>query len=154
MLSRLIAVLKTGCSLFKSRRQLTLENLALRQQLAMLKSSVKRPRVSHADRLFWVLFSKYVNGWRSMLYALHPDTVVRWHREGFRRYWAWKSCRQHAGRPTIDIEIRKLIRQMQAANDSTALAELDRAACSTLHISEGSAGQGYCLIILLGRTTR
>ena len=51
-----------------------------------------------------------------MLYALHPDTVVRWHREGFRRYWAWKSCRQHAGRPTIDIEIRKLIRQMQAAN--------------------------------------
>ena len=116
MLSRLIAVLKTGCSLFKSRRQLTLENLALRQQLAMLKSSVKRLRVSHADRLFWVLFSKNVNGWRSMLYALHPDTVVRWHREGFRRYWAWKSCRQHAGRPTIDIEIRKLIRQMQAAN--------------------------------------
>ena len=116
MLSRLIAVLKTGCSLFKSRRQLTLENLSLRQQLAMLKSSVKRPRVPHADRLFWVLFSKYVNGWRSMLYALHPDTVVRWHREGFRRYWAWKSRRQHAGRPTIDIEIRKLIRQMQAAN--------------------------------------
>jgi len=103
-------------SLFKSRRQLTLENLALRQQLAMLKSSGKRPRVSPADRLFWVLFSTYVNGWRSMLHALHPDTVVRWHREGFRRYWAWKSRRQHAGRPSVDKEIRKLIRQMQAAN--------------------------------------
>jgi len=103
-------------SLFKSRRQLTLENLALRQQLAMLKSSVKRPRVSPADRLFWVLFSTYVNGWRSMLHALHPDTVVRWHREGFRRYWACKSRRQHVGRPTIDKEIRKLTRQMQAAN--------------------------------------
>jgi hypothetical protein len=54
-------------SLFNSRRQLTLENLALRQQLAMLKQSVKRPRVSPRDRLFWVLFSKYVEGWRAML---------------------------------------------------------------------------------------
>ncbi len=78
-------------SLFKSRHQLTLENLALRQQLAMLKPSVKRPQVSHADRLFWVLFSRYVEGWRSMLHALHPDTVVRRHRQGFRLYWRWKS---------------------------------------------------------------
>ncbi len=87
MLSRLFEVLKTVCSLFKSRRQLTLENLALRQQLAMLKTSVKRPQALPADRLFWILFSKYVNGWRSMLHALHPDTVVRWHRQGFRFYW-------------------------------------------------------------------
>jgi hypothetical protein len=77
-------------SLFKSHRQLTPENLALRQQLAMLKPSVKRPQVSPADRLFWILFSKYVDGWRTMLHALHPDTVVRWHREGFRLYWTWK----------------------------------------------------------------
>jgi len=87
MLSRLFAVLKTVCSLFNSRRQLTLENLALRQQLAMLKPSVKRPQALPADRLFWVFFSKYVNGWRSMLHALHPDTVVRWHRQSFRFYW-------------------------------------------------------------------
>ncbi len=51
-----------------------------------------------------------------MLYALHPDTVMRWHREGFRRYWNWKSRRRRAGRPLIDTEIRKLIRQMQSAN--------------------------------------
>jgi putative transposase len=112
----MFAVLKTVCSLFKSRRQLTLENLALRQQLAMLKPSVKRPQVSPADCLFWILFSKYVDGWRTMLHALHPDTVVRWHREGFRRYWTWKSRRQRAGRPSVDKEIRKLIRQMQSAN--------------------------------------
>ena len=56
-------------SLFKSRYQLTLENLALRQQIAMLKLSVKRPRVSPTDRLFWILFSKYVEGWRSMPYS-------------------------------------------------------------------------------------
>ena len=88
MLSRLSALLKTVRSLFMSHRQLTLENLALRQQIAMLKPSVKRPRVSPADRLFWVLFSKYVDGWRDMLHALHPDTVVRWHRQGFRLWCA------------------------------------------------------------------
>jgi transposase InsO family protein len=103
-------------SLFKSRHQLRLENLALRQQLAMLKPSVKRPQVSPADRLFWILFSKYVDGWRTMLHALHPDTVVRWHREGFKHYWTWKSRRQRVGRPPVDKEIRKLIRQMQSAN--------------------------------------
>ena len=116
MLSRLFAVLKTVRSLLKSRRQLTLENLALRQQLAMLKPSAKRPRVSPADRLFWILFSKYVEGWRAMLHALHPETVVRWHREGFRLYWTWKSRRQRVWRPSVDKEIRKLIRQMQSAN--------------------------------------
>ena len=103
-------------SLFKSRHQLRLENLALRQQLAMLKPSVKRPQVSPADRLFWILFSKYVDGWRTMLHALHPDTVVRWHREGFKHYWTWKSRHQRVGRPPVDKEIRKLIRQMQSAN--------------------------------------
>ena len=51
-----------------------------------------------------------------MLHALHPDTVVRWHREGFRRYWQWKSCRRSVGRPPIDRGIRKLIQEMQSAN--------------------------------------
>ena len=116
MLSPLFIMLKTVWSLFKSRRQLILENLALCQQVAMLKLSVKRPRVSLVDRLFWVLLSKYVDDWRAMLHALHPDTVVRWRREGFRRYWNWKSRRRRAGRPSSDTEIRKLIRQMQSAN--------------------------------------
>jgi hypothetical protein len=99
-----------------SHRQLTLENLALRQQLAMLKPLVKRPQVSPLDRLFWILFSKYVEGWQTMLHALHPDTVVRWHREGFRLYWTWNSRRKHVGRPPVDKKIRKLIRQMQSTN--------------------------------------
>jgi len=51
-----------------------------------------------------------------MLYALHPDTVTRWHREGFRRYWCWKSRRRSSGRPSIDKELRQLIRQMQSSN--------------------------------------
>jgi len=102
--------------LFRSQRQLVLENLALRQQVVMLRKSVKKPRPSVADKLFWILFSRYVDGWRKILYSLHPYTVVRWHHEGFRRYWNWKSRRRRVGRPPIDTEIRKLIRQMQATN--------------------------------------
>jgi hypothetical protein len=59
-------------ALFKSHRQLLLENLALKQQLAMLQQSVKRPRASVTDRNFWILFSRYVDGWRNTLHALHP----------------------------------------------------------------------------------
>ena len=78
-------------SVLKSRRQLLLENLALRQQVTMLRQSVKRPRATVADKLFWILFSRYVDGWRKVLHGLHPDTIVRWHRQGFRFYWRWKS---------------------------------------------------------------
>jgi len=88
---------------------LALENLTLHHQLAMLKKSVESPRVLPIDRLFWILFSKYVEGWWAMLHALHPDTVVRWLRLDFRRYWRWKSQRRGAGRSPIDTEIRKLI---------------------------------------------
>ena len=103
-------------SLTKSRRQLLLENLALKQQVTMLRQSVKRPRTTTADRLFWILLSRHVEGWRQMLHSLHPDTVVRWHRQGFRLYWRWKSRGPKPGRPAIDIAQRKLIRDMQASN--------------------------------------
>ena len=103
-------------SVFKSRRQLLLENLALRQQVTMLRQSVKRPRATVADKLFWILFSRHVDGWRKVLHGLHPDTVVRWHRQGFRFYWRWKSRGPKPGRPAIDGGLRKLIRDMQATN--------------------------------------
>ena len=112
----LLLVVTFVISLFKSQRQLVLENLALRQQVVMLRQSVKRPRASVADRLFWILFSRYVDGWRKILYALHPDTVVRWHRQGFRLYWRWKSQGPKPGRPPINAALRKLIREMQATN--------------------------------------
>jgi hypothetical protein len=62
-------------SLFRSQRQLVLENLALRQQVVMLRQSVKKPRPPVADKLFWIIFSHYVDGWRKLLHSLHPDTV-------------------------------------------------------------------------------
>lgn len=114
MLSWAIMVFGWMRSLCQPQHVLAMENLALRQQLAMLVGTSKRARPSRLDRLFWVAFSRYVDGWRQMLHALHPDTVVRWHREGFRRYWTRKS--RHIGRPGIDRSVRDLIREMQAAN--------------------------------------
>jgi hypothetical protein len=108
------SVLGTFVSAFKGRRALALENLALRQQVALVKRSVKRLRVTRIDRIFWIAFARYVDHWRSMLHVLHPDTVVRWHREGFRRYWTRKS--RGVGRPPMEGELRALIRTMQVEN--------------------------------------
>ncbi len=80
------------------RGVLAAENLALRQQLAVLQVSVKRPKLRKRDRLFWVWLSRLWPGWRSCLMIVKPETVIRWHREGFRLYWRWKS-RKRPGRP-------------------------------------------------------
>ncbi len=95
----------------KSRAALAAENLALRQQIAVLQRSVKRPRLHRRDRIFWVWLSRLWRGWRSSLIVVRPETVLRWHREGFRLYWRWKS-RHRCGRPKLDAEIRVLIRRM------------------------------------------
>ena len=116
MLSWTLVLLGAARVSLKSRNLLALENLALRQQLAMLRQSVRRPRVIFGDRLFWILYAKYVSGWRAPLHTLHPDTVVRWHRERFRRYWASISRSRRPGRPAIDSKLRNLIRTMQCAN--------------------------------------
>lgn len=82
----------------------------------MLRKAVKRPRTSVADKMFWVFFSRYVDGWRNLLHALHSDTVVRWHRQGFRHYWSWKSRGAKPGLPAIDKDLCKLIRETLATN--------------------------------------
>ena len=100
----------------KTRRGLALENLALRQQLAVLQQSGKRPRLSDVDRCFWVLLRRIRTDWNTVLIIVKPETVVRWHRAGFRRYWTWKSRRQRPGRPAVAPEIRELIRSISTAN--------------------------------------
>ena len=104
-------------SAFKARRKLALGNVAL-QQLAVLRRSVKRTRLSNVDREFWVLLRRIWTDWESVLVIVKPETVVRWHRCGFRRYWAWKSRRRRPGRPGVTLEIRELIRNMSRANPS------------------------------------
>ena len=113
MISSLVPAL---ISAFKARRELALENVALRQQLAVLRRSVKRPRLSNVDRGFWVLLRRIWTDWEGVLVIVKPETVVRWHRCGFRRYWAWKSRRRRPGRPGVAPEIRELIRNMSRAN--------------------------------------
>jgi putative transposase len=94
-----------------ARAQLAIENLALRQQLGVLKRSVKRPRLRRRDRLFWAWLSRICSDWRSAIIIVKPETVIRWHRQSFRLYWRWKS-RPKGGRPHVDPEIRTLIRRM------------------------------------------
>src|SRR3989441_4673132 len=108
-------LLGTLRSTIRTRRELALENLALRQQLAVWKARQPRPRLTAMDRIFWVVLSRLWKGWRNSLQVVRPETVVGWHRQGFRRCWAWKS-RRRRGRPMIRTELRDLIRRMSRAN--------------------------------------
>jgi putative transposase len=108
-------VLGTLRSTVRTHRELALENLALRQQLAVWKARQPRPRLTEMDRIFWVLLSRRWRSWQHSLQVVRPETVVGWHRQGFKRYWTWKS-RPRSGRPAMGTEIRDLIRRMSRAN--------------------------------------
>lgn len=99
-----------------SRLSLAAEILALRQQVAVYKHSVKRPKLRKRDRLFWVVLSRLWPNWRSALAIVQPETVIQWHRQGFKLYWRWKSRAGEPGRPPIECEIRDLIRRMSREN--------------------------------------
>jgi hypothetical protein len=92
------------------------EILALRQQLAILNRTTKRPSLRFRDRLFWIALAKFWQSWRSPLLIVKPETVIKWHRQGFRLYWRWKSKVRHPGRPRIDADIRNLIRRLSEEN--------------------------------------
>ena len=100
-----------------SRRDLLLENLALRQQLIVLTRRRPQPRFSARDRLFWVTLRRFWRGWKQALILVQPETVVRWHRAGFKLYWTWLSRhRVHVGRKCVSREVRQLIFRMVAEN--------------------------------------
>ncbi len=115
LLQLLSALLSTARSSLKSQHVLALENLALRQQLAILRRRTKRLQLTKTDRAFWVALSRLWSGWQSTLVIVKPQTVISWHRRDFKLYWTWKS-RNKGGRPRVDVTIRCLIRQM--ANDN------------------------------------
>jgi putative transposase len=111
-----VSVLRSIRLLVRSRAALHLEVLALRHQLLVLKRSHRpRVRLTAADRLLWVWFSRIWTGWRRTLVLVKPATVVAWHRRGFRLFWTWKS-RRRTGRPTVPADVRALIRTMSDAN--------------------------------------
>jgi putative transposase len=98
------------------RSQLVLENLALRQQLAVLTRQRPRPNLRRRDRLFWVGLSWLYSGWRSSLVVVQPETVIRWHQQGFCLWWRWKSRAKRVGRPPLAKEIQVLIQRMSRDN--------------------------------------
>jgi putative transposase len=109
--------LRTARRLVCSRRDLLLENLLLRQQITVLRRRHPTPRLRLPDRLFWVIARRLWAGWQRSLLLVTPDTVVRWHRAGFRLYWRWLSrFRVQSGRKPIAKELRELIFQMVAEN--------------------------------------
>src|SRR5256885_12103868 len=108
-------LIRTLRAAVRTHRKLALENLALRQQLAVWKVRWPRPRLTAMDRIFWVVLSRFWKSWRNSLRVVRPETVVGWHRRGFRRYWSWKSGRRR-GRPAIGTELRDLIRRLSRAN--------------------------------------
>ena len=100
-----------------SRRDLLLENLALRQQLGVLKQRHPQPRFAALDKLFWVILRRLWPGWKRALILVQLETVVRWHRAGFKLYWTWLSRhRVRMGRRCVSRELRELIFRMVAEN--------------------------------------
>ncbi len=115
-MSVLLSLLLTLRTWARSRAALQLEILALRHQLQVLqRARPRRLRLAKADRWLWVVLSRFWTAWRTALLIVNPETVIAWHRRGFRLWWAWKS-RRRIGRPTVPADVRSLIRTMAQAN--------------------------------------
>src|SRR5215470_13994319 len=111
----LLAFLSWFGAFFRSRHDLGLELVALRQQVGVLKRKNPRPQLSLCDRFFWLGLRRRWSQWASVLVIVKPETVVGWHRAGFRRYWRFLSPHR-PGRPKISPELCNLIRSMTAEN--------------------------------------
>jgi len=108
------AILGALVAALRSRASLVVENLALRQQLAVLRRTMTRPRLRPVDRAFWAVLSRAWSRWADALIIVKLATVVAWHRRAFARFWAWQS--RPIGRPPLDAEIVALIGRMASEN--------------------------------------
>jgi hypothetical protein len=116
MFDLFLSLLCALLSAFRTRAHLALENLALRQQLANLRRTSGRPRLSKSDRAFWLVLARLWSRWADVLVVVKPDTVVRWHRAGFRLFWRWKSRSRGPAGSDVSAEVKALIRKMAEAN--------------------------------------
>ena len=116
MMAFLSLVFHVVVSPFKKWGRLGAEIVMLRHQLNVLRRHVSaKPKLATADRLLFVWLYRLFPSVLNAVTIVQPDTIVRWHRAGFRLYWRWKS-RSHGGRPKVRMEIRRLIREMSLAN--------------------------------------
>src|SRR2546428_3986953 len=114
MIALFFLVLTLSVSPFKSKSRLEAENAALRHQLIVLQRRVRgRVQLTNGDRLFLVLLYRWFQSVLRAITIIRPETLVRWHRAGFRHYWRWKS-RSVGGRPQVDADLRALIQRMSA----------------------------------------
>src|ERR1051326_6303516 len=112
MLQLFRSLLLSLLSTVRSRSEAVLKNLALRHQLQVLQRTAPRPRFKQADRLLWLSLRHIFSSWREALVLVQPQTVVKWHRLGFRLFWRWKSrSRQGWGRPTDGVGVARLLCQ-------------------------------------------
>ena len=110
MTGLVVAVIAYCRAFFLGRHRLGLEVAALRQQLVVFKRKQPRPHLYDLDRAFWVALRRLWPGWANALIIVKPDTVVNWHRAGFRLFWRWQSRPKRLGRPSVGVEIQQLIR--------------------------------------------
>ena len=116
MIGRLCFALAVLVSPFKSKLRLEAEHAVLRHQLIVLRRRLHgRVRLTNNDRWFLIQLYRWFPSILQVLTIIRPETLVRWHRAGFRRYWRWKS-NARGGRPRIESELRTLIRQMSTEN--------------------------------------
>src|SRR5262249_26427506 len=116
MIALLCFALNVSVSPFKSKSRLEAENAALWHQVVVLRRIVhRRVRLTNSDRLFFIQLYRWFPSVLKVITVIRPETLVRWHRAGFRCYWRWKS-RSLGGRPQIDTELRALIRRMSIEN--------------------------------------
>ena len=117
MLTLLSTLLSTARQALWPRADLLLEVAALRAQLTVLERRTKRPRLRRSDRVFWIWLSRHWPRWRSALVIVKPTTVLRWHRNGYRRYWRWKS-QGEPGRPRIPRRHIEFVRRISSESPS------------------------------------
>jgi hypothetical protein len=110
------ALLAFVVSWFRSRLSLQLETVALRHQLAVYQSSIRRPRIRPTDRILWSWLSRHWSAWRAALIFVRPTTVTAWQRKRFRDHWSKLSRRSKPGRPSVPQEVIALIRKISSAN--------------------------------------
>jgi putative transposase len=118
MPAMILCLLRFVRLLCSGHQSIVIENAALRLQLRAFQRTRRRPVLTASDRLFWCALAKFWSGWRGALMFVQPETVVRWQRERFRRFWARLSKQTgiKRGRPCIPAEIRRLIVQMAVEN--------------------------------------
>jgi hypothetical protein len=128
------ALLISLAASFRSRRAaLRLEILALRHQIGVLQRSVKRPKLTIADRLLWAWLCSAWQDWRAGVVVMKASTVLGWQREGFRLFWTWKIRRGEPGRPAVPKEVRELIRTMSRENPLLGRTPHPRRIAQTRH---------------------